>query len=86
MNINELIAIIKKKLNSNLIIKHIKIEDRSYLHKNHPGNIPDKFHIKIIIKSEDLKKMSRINSTKKIYEILDFELKNYIHSIQILIT
>tara|TARA_B100000963_G_C22075435_1_gene429975 strand:+ start:134 stop:394 length:261 start_codon:yes stop_codon:yes gene_type:complete len=86
MNINDLIAIIKKKLNSNLVIQHIEIEDKSYLHKNHPGNRSDKFHIKIRIKSEYLKKKSRIESTKKIYEILDLELKNYIHSIQILIT
>ena len=86
MNINELIAIIKKKLFSHLKIEHIEIEDRSYLHKNHPGNSPDKFHVKISIKSVELKKMNKIDSNKKIYQILDFELKNYIHSIQILIS
>ena len=30
--------------------------------------------------------MSKIESNKKIYKILDNELKNYIHSLQILIS
>ena len=38
MNINELIAIIKKKLEIKFILKNIIIEDKSFLHKNHPGN------------------------------------------------
>ena len=29
--------------------------------------------------------MSKIDSNKKIYKLLDYELKNFIHSIQILI-
>ncbi len=86
MNINDLIAIIKKKLFSHLVIEHIEVEDRSYLHKNHSGNDPDKFHIKIYIKSTELKKMKKIDSTKKVYQVLNFELENYIHSIQILIS
>ena len=32
-----------------------------------------------------LKKLNKIQSTKLVYKILDLELKNYIHSIQILI-
>tara|TARA_B100001123_G_scaffold397554_1_gene480878 strand:+ start:1708 stop:1821 length:114 start_codon:yes stop_codon:yes gene_type:complete len=36
--------------------------------------------------SSELRKMNKIESTKKIYSILDEELKKYIHSIQILIT
>ena len=43
------------------------------------------FHLKLTIKSLELKKVNKIKSTKKIYNILDEELKKYIHSIQILI-
>ena len=86
MNINELIAIIKKKLYNNFNIENILIEDRSYLHKNHPGNVEGKFHLKITLTSLELKKMSKLESNKKVYKILSDELKNFIHSIQLLIT
>ena len=85
MNINDLIAIIKKKLELNIIIEDIKIEDKSFLHKNHPGNQRGKFHLKITIKSKELVQMNKINSNKLIYKILDEEMKQFIHSLQILI-
>ena len=71
MNINELIAIVKKKLESQIKIENIKIEDKSFLHKNHPGNQKNKFHLKITLNSYELKKMNKIESNKKIYKILD---------------
>ena len=85
MNINELIAIIKNKLEKNILIDKLVIEDKSFLHKNHPGNQMGKFHLKIIIKSKELVLLSKIESNKKIYKILEKEMKDYIHSIQILI-
>ena len=85
MNINELIAIVKKKIEKNINVKKILVEDKTFLHKNHPGNDKNKFHIKIILHSQELKKMSKIESNKKIYKILTDELKDYIHSVQILI-
>ena len=85
MDINELIAIVKKKLQSQIVIEDILIEDKSFLHKNHIGNQPNKFHLKISLKSNQLKKMKRIDSNKKIYQILDKEMKEFIHSLQILI-
>ena len=44
------------------------------------------FHLKLIIKSEELKKLNKIESTKKVYSVLDVELKEHIHSIQILLS
>ena len=85
MNINELIVKIKKKLKKNINIENILIEDKTFLHKNHPGHESNKFHLKIFIESEELKKLNKIESNKKIYKILDEELKNHIHSLQILI-
>ena len=86
MDINELIAIVKKKLSDQIDIESVKVEDKSFLHKNHSGNQEGKFHLKIILSSNKLKSMSRIESNKKIYKILDKELKETIHSIQILIS
>ena len=85
MDINDLIAIVKKKLKNKIVAESIRVEDKSFLHKNHPGNQKGKFHLKILINSNQLKKLSRIDSNKKIYKILDKELKEYIHSLQILI-
>ena len=86
MDINELIAIVKKKLTDHIKIEDLKIEDKSFLHENHAGNQEGKFHIKITLNSIELKNMTRLESNKKIYKILDKELKETIHSIQILIS
>tara|TARA_B100000214_G_C23787482_1_gene544278 strand:+ start:265 stop:525 length:261 start_codon:yes stop_codon:yes gene_type:complete len=86
MNINNLIAIVKKKLKNEIVIEKIDIEDKSFLHKNHTSNQEGKFHLKLIINSDELKKLNKIESNKKVYKALDQEMKEYIHSLQILIT
>ena len=85
MNINDLILIVKKKINENISVEDIDIEDKTFLHKNHKNHNVNKFHLKLIIKSSELKRMKKIQSTRKIYSILKKELAQYIHSIQILI-
>ena len=85
MNINDLNDTIKKKISEQLMIDEILIEDKTYLHLKHKNFQKNKFHIKIFIKSKELSNMSKINSTKKIYEILKLEIKSYIHSIQIVL-
>jgi BolA family transcriptional regulator, general stress-responsive regulator len=86
MNINKLILIIKKKLTNKINIQNLEIEDKSFLHRNHKGNQIDKYHLKLMISSKELSKLNKINSNKKIYKILEHEMKKYIHSIQILIS
>ena len=85
MDINEIIAIVKKKLQNQIALESILIEDKSFLHKNHVGNQKNKFHLKITLKSDELKNMNKIESNKKIYKLLEKELKESIHSLQILI-
>ena len=85
MNINDLIAIVKKKLINEIKIEKIEIEYKSFLHKSHSGHQEGRFHLKLKIKSKELKDLNRIESNKKIYKILDQEMKEYIHSLQILI-
>ena len=85
MNINELIAIVKNKLEKEITIQDLIIEDKSFLHKNHKSHQEGKFHLKLIINSDELAKTSRIVSTKRIYSVLNLELKEHIHSIQILL-
>ena len=85
MNINKLIEIVKIKLNKNIICDKIEVEDKTFLHKSHSSHDRNKFHIKLIITSDYLKKKNKIQSTKEIYKILEEELKHNIHSIQLLI-
>ena len=85
MNIKQLTEIVKNKLEQNITCEKIEIQDKTFLHKNHKTNEKNKFHLKLIITSSYLKKKNKIESTKEIYKILEIELKNYIHSIQILI-
>ena len=86
MDINQLITIVKKKIQSEISFEELRIEDKSFLHKNHKTHQDGKFHLKISIKSDELRSISKINSNKKIYKILSEELKTYIHSLQILIS
>ena len=84
MDIENLFKNIKTKLLENSFIQNIKIEDKTYLHLKHSSHDKNKFHIKLIIYSTELKKINKIDATKKINKILEDEIKNYIHSIQIL--
>ena len=85
MEINNLIKILKKKLTKEIKINNIEIEDKSFLHKKHKNFSKDKFHIKLIIESSELKKISSIEANRKIYGILRNEIGRSIHSLQIII-
>ena len=83
MEINKLIEVVKDKITKEIAIEEINVEDKSFLHKGHKNDSPNKFHIKITIFSDELKTKKKIDSTKRIYKILENELKRYIHSIQL---
>tara|TARA_B100001123_G_C14563165_1_gene731147 strand:- start:283 stop:543 length:261 start_codon:yes stop_codon:yes gene_type:complete len=85
MEVNQLILLVKKKIEKKILTQNIVIKDKTYLHKKHSSHQPGKFHLELIITSEELSKYNKIQATKEIYKILDEELKQYIHSIQILI-
>ena len=85
MEINKLISLIEEKIKKNFKIDEINIEDKSFLHKKHKNFDEKKFHIKLTINSQELKKDSLLESNRKINKVLANELKNYIHSIQIII-
>ena len=84
MDIDNLFKNIKTKLLTNAIIQNVKIEDKTYLHAKHASHEKNKFHIKLVLVSNELKKINKIEASKKVHRILEYEIKNYIHSIQIL--
>ena len=83
MDINELIEIVKKKIQSKISVEKISVEDKSFLHKKHKKNPVNKIHLKISIKSKFLKKKKKIESSRQIYKLLEKELKEHIHSVQL---
>ena len=74
---------IKKKIYKEINPKNIILIDNSNLHKKHKSFDLNKFHFKIIIESEELKKMNRIDAHKKVFSILKEEIKNKIHALEI---
>jgi len=85
MDINQLVLLVKSKIEKKILLQNIVIEDKTYLLKKHFSHKEGKFHLQLNIKSKELQKYNKIQATKKIYNILDEEIKKYIHSIQILI-
>ena len=84
MDINNLIKNIKVKLLDNSSIENVIIEDKTYLHLKHSSHDKNRFHIKLTVSSSEFKKISKLEATKKVHKILNDEIKDYIHSIQIL--
>ena len=83
MKINELMLLLKKKLEEGIILQDIQIEDKSFLHKGHVSNENGKYHLKLNIQSQQLKMKNKIEAHKQIHKLIRKELKEYIHSIQI---
>ena len=74
---------IKDKINKKINPENIKLIDNSFLHSKHKSFDSNKLHLKIIIKSEKLKKMSKIEAHKEIFSILKEEMNNNIHALEI---
>ena len=74
---------IKNKITDKINPEKIYLIDNSYLHKKHKSFDANKYHLKLIIKSEKLNKMNKIDAHKHIFSILDEEMKNNIHALEI---
>ena len=74
---------IKEKINRKINPESITLIDNSSLHTKHKSFDSNKFHFKLIIKSEKLKNMEKINAHKAIFSILNDEMKNKIHALEI---
>ena len=74
---------IKEKIINKLNPDGILIVDNSHLHTKHKSFKAKKFYLKFIIKSEKLKNMEKIDAHKTIFSILNDEMKNKIHALEI---
>ena len=74
---------IKEKINKKINPENLILIDNSHLHRKHKSFDKNKFHLKIIIKSQALKKMNQIEAHKAIFATLKDEMQNKIHALEI---
>ncbi len=74
---------LEDKVKKNIQVSKIEILDNTQKHKNHKTFKKNKFHITLIIDSEELRCLSKIEAHKKIMKILSNELRTQIHALEI---
>ena len=74
---------IKEKINKKINPENIILIDNSSFHAKHKSFDSNKFHLKIIIKSEKLRNIDKIAAHKEIFSILKDEMSNKIHALEI---
>ena len=74
---------IKEKLKRNIKLENIEIIDNSHLHTGHKFFKPDKYHLKLNIKSLYLNSISKINAQKMIMKVLKEDFETKIHALEI---
>ena len=75
--------IIEKKIKSKVKLEKLEIVDNSHKHKRHKSFSPERYHIKLILKSKYLSSISRLEAHKILNEILKEDLKTKIHALEI---
>jgi len=81
---SDLKYIILDKIKQNIVCENVEVNNKSHLHQHHaqsPKN--NNSHFEVIIFSTELKKLKIVDAHKKIYTILNEEMKNIIHSLEI---
>ena len=74
---------IKTKITNKFNPDQLELIDNSRFHTSHKSVDSNKFHLKIIIKSQALKKMSQIEAHKAIFSALKDEMQSKIHALEI---
>ena len=77
------IETIREKIVNNIKVNKIEIIDNTHIHKRHKSFNKSKLHLKIIIESDFLKSFSKLDSHKKIIDLLKDEIETKIHSLEI---
>ena len=79
----KLFEAIKKKIINEFNPDHLELIDNSHFHTSHKSFDSNKFHLKIIIKSQALNKMNKVEAHKAIFSILKDEMQSKIHALEI---
>ena len=74
---------IEEKVKKNIKIEKILIVDNSSKHKKHKFFDSNKYHLTLEIHSNYLNSISKVSAQRQIMKILDKELKEKIHALEI---
>tara|TARA_B110000881_G_C18439271_1_gene445035 strand:+ start:199 stop:453 length:255 start_codon:yes stop_codon:yes gene_type:complete len=74
---------IENKIKKNISAEKIYIKDNTEKHRKHKFFQANKLHISLEIKSAYLDKLSKIEAQRYIMKVLEDELKNKIHALEI---
>ena len=75
---------ILKKLRAELNPELLEVHDESHKHAGHSGSRPGgETHFYVRIQASSLSGLNRVQQHRKIYEILDEELKGTVHALRI---
>tara|TARA_B100000029_G_scaffold67804_1_gene60395 strand:+ start:167 stop:421 length:255 start_codon:yes stop_codon:yes gene_type:complete len=77
------IKFIEKKITDSIEISKIEIIDNSSKHEGHKSFVKGKLHLKIIIDSKYLKSLDKVEAHKKVMKILEKELGDKIHALEL---
>ena len=80
---NEFLKRIEEKVKKNIKIENILIIDNSDKHKKHKFFDSNRYHLKLEIESIYLKSINKVNAQRQIMKILDKEIKEKIHALEI---
>jgi|TARA_B100000780_G_scaffold268232_1_gene225988 stress-induced morphogen len=80
---NDFLKFIEKKIKNNIKTESIFIEDNSALHKKHKFFNPERYHLKLEIKSNYLNSLTKVAAQRKIMKLLADELHTKIHALEI---
>jgi BolA protein len=75
---------IREKLTKALNPTHLDVINESHLHAGHAGdNGSGQSHFRVVVVSDSLRGLGRVAAQRKIYEILDDEMRSGIHALSI---
>ena len=74
---------IENKIKLKVKLEKLEIVDNSSKHKGHKSFSPERYHIKLILKSKYLSSIPRLEAHKIIKKILNEDLKTKIHALEI---
>ena len=80
---NDFLKFIEKKIKENIKTENILITDNSALHKKHKFFNAEKYHLCLEIKSDYLNSLTRLKAQREIMNLLNEELSNKIHALEI---
>ena len=79
----EFLEKIRKKIVNEINPENILLVDKSHLHSKHKSFSAEKYYLKLVLNSNKLKNMNKIKAHKLIFSILEDEIKNKIHALEI---